>query len=389
MEPVRLLFVDNEVKDFLLHRITLARVLRESGVEVHVAVPQEPGIEALREHGFPVHVIHMKRKSMSPLDEIRTFASLLAVYRALKPDLIHHIRLKPVLHGGMAARVAGAPAVVHMLTGLGHLFTASSRRNTVLRAIVTRGLRASLRHGNHRVIFQNPDDRSCLVESGVLPEARAVLIRGSGVDLAQFRPTPEPQGPAAVLMACRMLWEKGVGEFVAAARSLRSRGVAAKFILVGSPDPGHPSAVPAETLREWHARGDIEWWGWKDNMSALLQGCHIVCLPSAYGEGVPRTLIEAAASGRPIVTTDAPGCREIVRHGVNGLLVPTHDVPELERALARLIGDPELRARMGARGREIAAEEFSMEQVIQQTVSVYNAVLPERFPKPHMMSEVV
>jgi glycosyltransferase involved in cell wall biosynthesis len=370
----RLLFVDNQVTDFLLHRLALARTLRNAGFAVHVAVPREPGLEEIAREGFPPHVIHLRRKSARPADELRCFLSLYRLYRRLRPILVQHIRLKPVLYGGMAARLAGVPAVVNMLTGLGHLFATRNAKTRLLGAAVTRGLRVALSHRNSRVIFQNPEDRDLLLSGGLLDARRAVLIKGSGVDLSQFTPQPEPRGDPVVLMASRLLWEKGAGEFVAAARSLRARGIRARFLLVGEPDPGHPSAIPLSVLEGWHATGDIEWLGWRRDMPALMAQCHIVCMPSAYGEGVPRILIEAAAAGRPLVATDSPGCREIARHGRNALLVPVRDSVGLAGALDELIRKPALRAALGAAGRAIAEREFSQEQVITETLEVYRSL---------------
>jgi glycosyltransferase involved in cell wall biosynthesis len=371
----RVLFVDNQVSDFLQYRMTLAHTLREAGFDVHVAVPEEPGLEAISCQGIPVHTFYLRRKSTRPLDELRCWISLLRLYRRLQPTLVHHICLKPTLYGGIAARIAGVPALVNMLTGLGHLFTTRTVKTRVLWWIVARGLGFSFRHRNHRVILQNPDDRDCLLASGVLPGDRAVIIKGSGVNLSLFTPEPEPVGPPVVLMASRLLWTKGVGEFVAAARALRARGSRARFLLLGEPDPGHPSAVPLPTLEHWRDAGDVEWLGWCHDMPAFMAQSHIVCLPSSYGEGIPRILVEAAASGRPIVTADSPGCREVVRHGQNGLLVPVRDGEALIAALAQLIENAPVRAAMGTRGREIAVIEFSLQQVIDANLAVYRSLL--------------
>jgi glycosyltransferase involved in cell wall biosynthesis len=371
----RILFVDNQARDFLQYRMVLARKLREAGFDVHVAVPRESGVEDISRQGIAVHLFYLRRKSTWPIDELRCLISLLRLYQGLRPTLVHHICLKPTLYGGIAARITGVPAAVDTLTGLGYLFTTHTVKTRALRSIIAGALRFSFRHQNHRVIFQNPYDRDCLLARSNMPGDHAVLIKGSGVNLSLFIPKPEPDGPPVVLMASRLLWTKGVGEFVTAARALRGRGIRARFILLGEPDPGHPSAVPVRTLEHWRDAHDVEWRGWHDDMPALIAQSHIVCLPSYYGEGVPRILLEAAASGRPIVATDTPGCREVVRHGQNGLLVPPGDAEALARAIAQLIENAQLRADMGTRGREIAITEFSLEQVIDANLAVYRSLL--------------
>ena len=369
----RFLFVDTQVNDFLKDRMGLAHKVQDAGFEVHVALPLEPGLEDIVRQGIAVHIIYLRRTSTRPLDELCCWVSLLRLYRRLRPTLIHHLCLKPMLYGGIAARVAGVPMVVNTLTGLGHLFSTHTVGTRFLRSIVASGLRFSFGHHNHRVIFQNPSDRDCLRARCNLPSGRAVLIKGSGVDTSLFTPGPEPEGPPVVLMACRLLWSKGVGEFVAAARALRARGIRARFLLVGEPDYGHPAAVPVDILEHWRDAGDAEWLGSRHDMPAVIVQSHIVCLPTSYGEGVPRILLEAAASGRPIVATDSPGCREVVRHGQNGLLVPVGDCEALVGAIAQLIENAPLRAAMGGRGREIAATEFSRTQVIDATLAVYHS----------------
>jgi len=282
--------------------------------------------------------------------------------------------LKPVLYGGLAAYGARVPAVVGLLTGLGYVFIAETRTAAIIRRMVTLSCKVAFRRGNQRVIFQNPDDRFVFVENQILPAHKTVLIKGSGVDVKTYVPTPEPKGVPVVVLAARMLRDKGVVEFVDAARSLRKAGVIARFVLVGETDPGNPTAIKIEQLRHWADSGDIEWWGLRSNMQDVLVQSHVVCLPSLR-EGVPKVLIEAAACGRAIVTTDAPGCREIVRHGENGLLVPVRDSKALAEALRLLIENAELRASMGQKGREIAVEEFSVERVVNETLGVYRELL--------------
>jgi glycosyltransferase involved in cell wall biosynthesis len=220
-----------------------------------------------------------------------------------------------------------------------------------------------------RVIVQNPDDAELLKRAGVT-ESNLRMIRGVGVDTSAFLPSPEPPEPICVVLATRILWDKGVGEFVEAARHLKQEGVKARFILVGNPDLDNPAAVPETTLHAWQKEEVVEWWGHREDMAAVFQMAHVVCLPS-YREGLPKVLLEAAACGRPIVTTDVPGCREVVREGINGLLVPARDAQALSEALFSLIINPELRTQMGRRSREIVLKDFSSEKVIAQTLNLY------------------
>jgi glycosyltransferase involved in cell wall biosynthesis len=370
----RILFVDNDAKSFLFYRIDIARAAREAGFEVHVAVPPGSSTELLSREGFRFHPIPMTRSGIKPWKESGTVLALFHLYRKIQPDLVHHIRLKPVLYGSLAARGARVPAVVNLLTGLGYVFTVENRKGAFLRKLVRSGCKFAFRHRNQRLIFQNRDDQSNFIDNHVVPLQKTVLIKGSGVDVTSFCPTPEPDGPPVVMLASRMLWDKGIGEFVKAARKLRAAGVSARFVIVGETDRGNPSAIPATQLREWADCGTVEWWGIQSDMRSVLAQSHIVCLPSLR-EGVPKILIEAAACGRPIVTTDAPGCREIVRHHENGLLVPVRDSAALANALRVLIDDPALRASLGRRSREIAVQEFSIERVIKETLGVYRELL--------------
>jgi glycosyltransferase involved in cell wall biosynthesis len=373
--PARVLFVDHQVRDFLQYRSALPRGLREAGFEVHAALPREAGLDEVSRQGVRAHVVHMRRKSIQLFGELQSVISLLRLYRRLRPILVHHIGLKPTLYGSIAARLARVPAVVSTLTGLGYVFSTGDAKARMLRWLVIRGLRVGFRHQNCRVVFQHSCDRDHIRAGTRVSRGRALLIRSSGVDLSRFLPTPEAAGPPVVLMASRLLWNKGVGEFVTAAQILRARGCRARFLMIGDPDPGHPSAVPTQALEHWRDAGDIEWLGWQQEMPSLLANSHVVCLPSYYGEGIPRILLEAAASGRPIVATDTPGCREVVRHGENGLLVPPRNIEALADAILRFVDDPRLRTAMGARGRVIAETEFEQTRVTVATLAVYRRLL--------------
>ncbi|WNM60277.1 glycosyltransferase family 4 protein [Candidatus Nitrospira neomarina] len=379
MRPIeglpRFLFVDTQVDDFLMYRMGLARKVQEAGFEVHVALPREPGMETISRVGIIVHPIFMRRLSMGAFDELRCLISLLRLYRRLRPTLVHHMCLKAVLYGGIASRVVGVPAVVSTLYGLGYLFSTQTVKTYVLRSIVMVGLRFAFGHKNHRVIVQNSADRDWLLSKYNLACEVAVLISGSGVDLSLFKPKPEPDGPPVVLLVSRLLWIKGISEFVAAARAVRARKIPARFVLIGEPDNGHPSAIPVRTLEHWRDTEDVDWLGFRHDLPVLIGQSHIVCLPTIYGEGVPRILQEAAACGRPIVASDIPGCREIVRHGQNGMLVPVGDLNGLIGALVQLIENAPLRATMGTRGYALAVAEFSLEKVIDLNLAVYNSLL--------------
>jgi glycosyltransferase involved in cell wall biosynthesis len=372
----RVLFVDNDVNSFYSYRIEMARATRDAGYEVHIACPTGKATTILEREGFTFHAIPMTRSGLMPWKELGTITTLFHLYRKVQPDLVHHLRLKPVLYGGIAASLARVPAVVGLLTGLGYVFTADTRKARVIRKAVTLSCKLAFRRRNQRIIFQNPDDRFVFVENQILPAHKTVLIKGSGVDVKTWVPVPEPDGVPVVVLAARMLRDKGVVDFVEAAGMLKKAGVKARFVLVGETDAGNPTAISVEQLRQWADTGDVEWWGHRGNMQDVIAQSHVVCLPSLR-EGVPKVLIEAAACGRPIVATDAPGCREIVRHAENGLLVPVHNSRALADALRVMVLNEDVRINMGRRGREIVVEEFSSEIVISETLGVYRELLAD------------
>ncbi|MGH7512775.1 MAG: glycosyltransferase family 4 protein [Gemmatimonadales bacterium] len=368
--PRRLLYVFNDAGFFLSHRLPVARAAAAAGYEVHVATPPGAAVAQVEAHGFGHHPIGLTRRGVNPGGELAAVVGLARLYRRLRPGLIEHATIKPVLYGGLTARLLREPAVVSWMTGLGFVFISGGARAALVRRLVAAGYRTALDRRGAWVIFENPDDRDLFVSRGLAPGERTRLIRGAGVDMARFRPTPEQPGAPTVVLAGRMLRDKGVVEFVEAARALRSAGRTARFALVGSADPGNPAGLPETQLQAWHAEGAVEWWGQRDDMPEVLRQAHVVCLPS-YREGLPKVLVEAAASARAIVATDAPGCREVVRHEWNGLLVPVRDAAALADAMGRLLSDPAERARMGARGRTRVEEEFSEQYVIGQTLAVY------------------
>lgn len=378
----RLLFVVNEAYFFVSHRLAIARAARDAGFEVHLATPTDNvwapsdyDPRSLAAEGITFHPIPLERRGRDPVADLRTFVALLRLFRRLRPDIVHLVTIKPVLYGGLAARLAHISAAVSAVSGLGQIFTAHGPRATALRWLVCRLYAVATAHRNGRVIVQNGEDAERLARAGAVARERLVLIRGSGADLAAFAPRAEADGPVTVLFASRLLWEKGVGEFVAAARRLKAQGVAARFVIAGNTTTAIASAVPEATLRAWVAEGSVAWWGRCADMPAVIAGAHIVCLPSRYGEGVPKILIEAAAAGRPIVATDIAGCREIVGDGDNGILVAPGDSSALADAIKSLVDDPARRRRMGERGRAIACEGFGEQAVVERTLALYAELL--------------
>lgn len=375
MTIMRILFVGNDMRYFFLHRHALAVAARDAGFEVHAALPGGEGADGLARSGIRWHPLPLKRGGVRPWHDAATLLALYRLYRSLRPDIIHHHTIKPVIFGGVCARAAGCQRVVSGVTGLGHTFVSRGAWANVRRALVKGAYRFALGQSRSRVIFQNRDDMASFLDAEIIPAGRARLIRGSGVDLAKYGVVPEPPGRSTVVLVSRMLWNKGIGEFVEAVRQLKSSGCNARFVLVGDVDETNPASISRQQLMAWHESGVVEWNGWVEDMPSVYRSAHIVCLPSRYGEGVPRSLIEAAACGRPIVTTDAPGCREIVRDGENGCLVPLDDSNALANALRRLIHNPDLRCAMGMKGRRIAEQEFSLERVVRETLSVYEELL--------------
>ena len=294
--------------------------------------------------------------------------------RSVRPDLIHNVTVKPIVYGTIAARREGVPRIVNAVSGLGHAFSGRRSRRAFAH-LVKMAYRAALGGSDARVIFQNEDDLRALVSSSVISARQAILIRGSGVNLEAFPYTPEMSGDSVVVLPARMLRDKGVLEFARAARILRSSGEAAEFVLAGMIDEENRSSLQATELASLERETGVKWLGHISDMASLYQRSHIVCLPSYYGEGLPKSLLEACASGRPIVTTDVPGCRDAVRHGENGLLVEARNVDALAGALRRLISDSTLRTQMGAAGRRRAEAEFDVRSVVQATLGVYRDML--------------
>jgi len=358
-------------------RLALAKAIRELGVDVVLVSP--PGIYGprLELEGFGWIPLQMNRRNLNPMEEVKVISALVSIYRRERPDLVHHFTIKPVIYGTIAARLAGIPNLINAVTGLGHVFTSDSPRARMLRPIVSLLFRMALRTPSGRIILQNGDDHELFLDNRLAAKDSIRIIRGSGVNTARYclksREGFHEKG-VRVLMATRLLWEKGVGEYVEAARILKEKQPDVEFLLAGAPDEGNPASVPGATIANWQKEGIITVLGHVEDMVALLQEADVAVLPS-YREGTPRILLEAAACGLPIVATDVPGCREIVEHKVNGLLVPAKDPRALAEALRHLAGNPVERRRMGEAGRKKVVEEFDERIVIARTLDVYRELL--------------
>jgi glycosyltransferase involved in cell wall biosynthesis len=369
-----LLFVVTEDWYFWSHRLALARAARDAGWRVTVATRVQAHGARIEAEGFRLVALPWRRGGGSVLAEIRAIGRIYRLMARERPDLVHLIALKGIVYGGLPARLAGIRARVSTVAGLGYVFTSKSIKARVLRPVLRRALRLAMAGTGSVVTVQNPDDQAVLA-GGLVAAGRMTLIRGSGVDTGRFAPAAEPEGVPVVAMACRMVRDKGVGVVVEAARRLKGAGVALHVRLAGAIDPENRDAHTIEEITGWVAEGLVEWNGPVEDVPALWRASHIAVYPSVYGEGIPKTLLEAASCGKPIVTTDMPGCRETVSDGITGFLVPPDDADAVVQCLRRLIEDPALRRRMGLAARAKALAEFADARIVAETLAVYRRAL--------------
>ena len=375
---MKILFVVNDLGFFLSHRLPIAIAAKNLAYDVHIAYgslgranKHNPVLQGLKLHHVPI-----ERGGTNPFLDFGSLVLLWVLFLRVRPTLVHLITLKPVLYGGIAARLARVPALVSAIAGLGYLFTNQpGLKFSVVHNIVKILFRWCLSHPNHILIFQNSYDRDQILKITHISLQQTRLIRGSGVDMIACPYVREPNGPVIISMASRLLREKGVEEFIKAARILRQRGVIAHFWLIGEPDLANPASVTSKEITEWESEGYIEYHGHCDNVPYLYSQSHIVVLPSYYREGLPKSLIEAAACGRPVITTDLPGCRDAIDPDITGFLVPPRNSLALANALESLIKDSALRQVMGKAGRELAEREFSIQKVIDSHLKIYGELL--------------
>lgn len=374
---VRILYVVTEDWYFCSHRMPTARAARELGFDVAVATNVESHADAIRREGFRVLPIPAMRGLKGPLGNLMALFQLVMLYRREKPDIIHHIALVPTLFGSVAALLAGVKHSLATMTGLGLVFTSKKLRIRGVRAVVKPVLRWVLSRQSHDMVFQNSDDCEFFIRKKIIHPDQAHLIPGSGVDTEAFRPTPEPSGVFTAAFVGRMLRPKGVMEIIEAARLVRQKGVNIRILMVGTPDRLNPESLREGDLEQWQAEGLVEWVGFRDDIADIWRQAHVALLPS-YREGFPKSLLEAAACGRPMIASDVPGCREIVRHGSTGLLVPPQNGAALAEALISMAQDPEMRSRMGAEARVLVEANFSDTLIAVQMQALYLSLLARR-----------
>ena len=373
--PQRLIIVVNCPAFFLSHRLQIALAAQKAGYDVHIATGPGSAVSKILDAGLPHHPLPLSRSGMNLILELRAIQALFRLFRKLQPNIVHLVTIKPVLYGGIVARLARVHGVVAAVSGLGFIFLARGLKATFVSTLVAKMYRLALGKRNLKVIFQNPDDRETLLKIVGLRQDKVVMIKGSGVNLSEYDVTPMPNGIPVVVMATRLIREKGVYEFMEAAKQIKTRGLTARFWLAGGSDPGNPANLDANELSAWDKSGVVEILGHRDDIAHVFAQANIVVLPSYYREGLPKVLIEAAACGRPVVTTDMPGCRDAVEREVTGLLVPPRDAVALADAIERLLLDAELREKMGRSSRQLAEREFSIEKVISTHLAIYGELM--------------
>ncbi len=370
---MRLLIVVNVDWFFISHRLPVGLGALKAGHEVHIATTLTRGEIDLEKYGFIVHPIDLDRSSASFFGILKLLFNLLHLFWTIKPEVLHLVTIKPVLIGGLAARFAPVGGIVFAISGLGHVFVADGLWGKLRRSLVGAWYKFVLSKEKMCVIFQNPDDKKIFKTITHLKDEKTLLIPGSGVNLSEYTYTPLPSGEKIVLMAARLLKTKGTREFVSAAKKLHESGVKARFWLVGDPDPENPASIAPKELENWYFRKEVEFFGHRSDMPLLMSKAHIVVLPS-YREGLPKVLIEAAACGRAVVTTDVPGCRDAIINGVTGLLVPPKDAVALAKAIQKLLDDPETCRSMGNAGRRRAEAIFNVDSVVDAHLKVYQSL---------------
>jgi glycosyltransferase involved in cell wall biosynthesis len=369
-----LLFFVSEDWFFCSHFLERAKAASTAGYEVVILTRTNHHAVAIKKSGLRLIHINFDRRSMNPFVILLTVMRLVAIYMREKPLLVHQVALKPILLGSLAARLANVPFIVNAVVGGGYAFISNKLSMRILRPILLFSMRVLLNPPCSKVVFENSDDLETYVRTGLVKNEDAVLIRGAGVEPGDFQSKIKKAYPPIVLLVARLLWDKGIGEFAEAANILRQRGLNARFVIVGAPDPENLACIDSSTLEAWKVEGRVELWGFRSDVPEILSVASIACLPS-YREGLPKSLLEAMAASLPCVATDVPGCREAVIDGDNGLLIPVKSASSLADAIEFLLRNPELAKKMGERGRTRLEQEFSSREVNERTLGLYQQII--------------
>lgn len=380
----KILFLVPDDITFIIQRLVMAQGAQKAGFDVHVASEDTGVSQRVRDLGFTFHQLDLNRGGINPFADFFPFIKLIFFLSKVKPDILQCVSIKPVLYGAIAGSLVGLKRIVCLVNGLGYAFEGSNLKGKIIKKLAFILYHYAFRKPGIRVIFQNPDDRAFFITNQLVKVEKTLLIRGSGVDMNKFKPSPQANNLSpVVLFVGRLLWNKGIRELIEAAKVLKTEKLDFCLRIVGGPDRKNPGAVPVEYLEELHEQGIIDWVGRQTDMPHFYREADIVCLPTQYFEGLPLTLLEAASTGRALVATDMPGCREIVRNGVNGYLVPPKSVVGLTDALRSLIKNSDLRKEYGVNSSQIVKEEFSSDIIQSELVSVYESLLNDSMGLSH------
>ena len=368
---MKILYIVNEPWFFLSHRLPIAVAAKKQGYTVHVATRAGEAVQEILDKGFIHHELSLSRNSSSVPNELASLLDIWKLINKVEPDVLHLVTIKPVLYGGIVSRLTSVNKVVAAVSGLGTLFLATGAKAELKRKVGIGLYRLALQSNKTTVILQNPDDKQLLIDLKAVKAEQTTLIRGSGIDLSEFKAFPENLDDIPVVtFAARLLFDKGLAEYIEAIKLLNKKGIIASYQIVGDLDPGNSTSATATDIEEWQSIPNLNVVGYQKDMATVLRHSNMVVLPS-YREGLPKVLIEAGACGRAVITTDVPGCRDAIEANKTGLLVPAKDVNELAKAIEKLVTDSELRVQMGVAGRQLAEREFAIEKVVKQHLSIY------------------
>ena len=372
---MKILFIISEDWYFVSHRLALAKSAIQVGYNVALLSRYTNHRKAIENANIETIDWPLDRSSKNPIKELIAIISVISSIRQFRPSIIHSVAMKPVIYSSIASLFTGLDNRIFALAGLGFVFTSNKSYAKILRPFLKVIFSLLFKGKKTKLILQNPDDQRQLLSEGVINLKNIRLIRGAGVDTKTFSFKTIPSNMPIIILPSRMLWAKGIQDFIDCAKVINIDNIMARFVLVGTPDDQNPDSISTQLLTEWHKDGVIEWWEFQSDMPNVFHQSTIVCLPTTYGEGLPKSLLEAASCGRPIVAYDVPGCREIVKDGYNGYLVQPKSIDGLVEAIILLINNYKLCVQMGKDGRKLVKKYFTQEKIAQETMAVWDEVL--------------